>query len=90
MDCPRQPIDCLQWIAQGDQWIARGDQWIASNGLPEATNGLAPINCFSYSYIFLHPLELRVGPPRLFIIGSDQSSTTMNKLFDQQVDQLIS
>ena len=41
------------------------------------------IDCFSSSYIFLHPLELRVGPHRFFIVGLDQLSTTMNKLFDQ-------
>ena len=83
MDCPRGPMDYLQSIA-------RGDQWIASNQLPEVTNGLPPINCFSYSHIFLHPLELRVGPSRFFIVGSGQSSTTMTKLFNQQVDPLIS
>ena len=44
----------------------------------------------SSTQIFLHPLELRVGPHRFFIVGLDQSSTTMNKLFDQQVDPLIS
>ena len=44
----------------------------------------------SSTHIFLHYLELRVEPPRFFIIGLDPSSTTMTKLFDQQVDQLIS
>ena len=72
-------------------------QSIASNRLPETGNRLPPIDCLkkqsiasSSTQIVLHPLELRVGPPRFFIVGSDQSSTTMKKLFDQQVDRLIS
>ena len=52
-------------------------QSITSNRLPELA-----IDCFSSTHVFLHPLELRVGPPRFFIVGSDQSLTTTNKLFD--------
>ena len=41
-------------------------------------NRLLPIACLKWqsiasssTQIFLHPLELRVGPPRFFIVGSD-------------------
>ena len=38
------------------------------------------------SLVSLHPAKLRVGPPRFFIVGSDQLLIPWLELFDQQIN----
>ena len=65
----------------------RGDQLLPIACLKQAIDCLKKqLIASSSTQIFLHPLELGVGPPRFFIVSLDQSSTTMIKLFDQQVN----